>query len=405
MKNDAALNVRWRYLAVGVVTMLFSGVIYAWSILKAPLQEAFGWTVSQLALNFTLTMCFFCLGGFLGSLAAKRVGGRCVICAGAVLTAAGFILTSRLSGNSVAALYVTYGLLAGLGIGFAYVTTISTVSAWFPDKKGLCSGCLMMGFGASTLLIGNLANALFDRIGWRTTYLLLGIVIGAVVLLGGLILRLPGDSVVLPEPERTSRKVAEDFEVKDYTTGQMIRRFTFWRAFFYIVLMAAIGAAVISFARDIMLSVGAAAGIATTMVGVLSVCNGLGRIATGALFDAAGRKVTMLAANLVAILAAVIILLSVVTSSVPLCVAGLCTVGFSYGAGPTLSASVIAAFYGNRYFATNFSVMNFSLMGASVIATLASSLLTAFGSYIAPLIMLLALAVIALILNLSIKRP
>ena len=76
-----------------------------------------------------------------------------------------------------------------------------------------------------------------------------------------------------------------------------------------------------------------------------------------------------------------------------------------YGACPTLSASFIAAFYGNRYFATNFSVMNFNLMGASVVATLASSILTSSGGYTAPLLMLLILAVVTLVLILSIKKP
>lgn len=405
METRKTLRVRWAYLAAGVAAMLFAGVIYAWSILKAPLQEAFGWTAPQLALNFTLTMCFFCLGGFVSSLAAKRVGGKCVICAGAILTAVGFILTSRLNGTSVISLYIAYGLLAGFGIGCAYVTTISTVSAWFPDKKGFCSGCLMMGFGASTLLLGSLANGLIDSIGWRRTFLLLGAVIGAVILLVGLFLRLPDSKVVLPQVKKVHNKAAEDFAPIDYTTGQMIRRFTFWRAFLCIVLLASVGNAVISFARDVVLSVGASAGAATTMVGVLAVCNGLGRIATGALFDAAGRKVTMLTANITAILAAAVTLLAVVTSSVVLCIGGLCLVGFSYGACPTLSASFIAAFYGNRYFATNFSVMNFNLMGASVVATLASSILTSSGGYTAPLLMLLILSMVALVLNLSIKKP
>lgn len=405
MKTRKTLRVRWAYLAAGVAAMLFAGVIYAWSILKAPLQEAFGWTAPQLALNFTLTMCFFCLGGFVSSLAAKRVGGKCVICAGAILTAVGFILTSRLNGTSVISLYIAYGLLAGFGIGCAYVTTISTVSAWFPDKKGFCSGCLMMGFGASTLLLGSLANGLIDSIGWRRTFLLLGAVIGAVILLVGLFLRLPDSKVVLPQVKKVHNKAAEDFAPIDYTTGQMIRRFTFWRAFLCIVLLASVGNAVISFARDVVLSVGASAGAATTMVGVLAVCNGLGRIATGALFDAAGRKVTMLTTNITAILAAAVALLAVVTSSVVLCIGGLCLVGFSYGACPTLSASFIVAFYGNRYFATNFSVMNFNLMGASVVATLASSILTSSGGYTAPLLMLLILSMVALVLNLSIKKP
>lgn len=130
---------RWLYLLMGVITMLFAGVLYAWSILKTPLGEDFGWTVNQLALNFTLTMCFFCLGGFFGSLAAKKLGARTVICTGAVMAGAGFTLTSRLDGSSVVLMYLSYGLLAGYGIGSAYVVLVSAVSGWFPDKKGLCS--------------------------------------------------------------------------------------------------------------------------------------------------------------------------------------------------------------------------------------------------------------------------
>lgn len=344
--KEPSLKIRWVYLAVGVVAMLFAGVIYAWSILKAPLGEAFGWTASQLALNFTLTMCFFCLGGFLSSLAAKKIGAKPVICAGAVLAGLGFVLTSLLDGRSVLLLYLCYGLLAGLGIGCAYVVTVSTVSAWFPDKKGLCSGCLMMGFGASTLLLGNLASALMASLGWRSTFLILGCAIGAVVLLAGLILRLPGADTALPQPAKAKKAGGEAFEARDYTTGEMIRRFTFWRAFLCIVFLAAVGNTVISFARDLALSVGASAATATVLVGVLSVCNGLGRVITGALFDAAGRRATMLAANLLSILAAAVTLLAV-----------------------------------------------------------ASALLTSYGSYIAPFILLLALAAAALVLNLSIKRP
>jgi len=402
---EKKLQIRWFYLVLGVLAMLFAGVIYAWSILKAPLAEAFGWVPSQLALNFTLTMCFFCMGGFLGSLAAKKVGTRLVICAGAILAGLGFVLSSRLNGSSVVLLYLSYGVLSGLGIGSAYIVTISTVGAWFPDKKGLCSGCLMMGFGASTLLLGNLASSFITSHGWRSTYLILGIAIAAVVLVAGLIIRLPGQCVALPAPKAIRKAGSESFVAKDYTTPQMVKRFTFWRAFFCIVFLAAVGNTVISFARDLALSVGAAASFATTLVGVLAVCNGLGRIITGALFDATGRKTTMLCACLNTILAAGVTLLAVGMHSVTLCVVGLCLVGLSYGACPTLTSAFTSAFYGTKHFSTNFSVMNFNLMGASFMATAASALLTSYGSYTAPFILLLALAIAALGLNLSIKRP
>lgn len=400
------INIRWLYLAAGVIALLFAGIIYGWSILKAPLADEFGWTADELAVNFTLTMCFFCLGGFIGGILSRKVGVRLTLILGGIIGCAGFFLTSRLSGN-VAMLYVSYGVLAGLGIGFAYTTIISTVNAWFPDKKGVCSGALMMGFGISALVIGKAADALFRSpgVGWRTTFLILGAALGVVLVVAGLVLKLPAPDIKLPQPERKAGAASEDFEARDFTPGQMIRRFTFWRAFLCIVFLAAVGNTVISFARDLSLSVGAEEGLATTLVGVLSVCNGLGRIATGVIFDKLGRRKTMLLANVVSIAAAGVTLLSVFTFSVPLCVVGLCVTGFSYGCCPTISSAFTSAFYGSKNFSVNFSIMNFNLMGASLMATVSSKLLTLSGGYVAPFVLLLALSAVALVLNLSIRRP
>lgn len=402
--KQRSVSVRWAYLILGVVALLFAGVIYAWSILKAPLADAFGWTNSQLALNFTLTMCFFCLGGFVGGLLSKRLGSTASLIIAAVLSGLGFVLASRING-SVALLYVFYGVLAGLGIGIAYNVIISTVSAWFPDKKGLCSGALMMGFGASALVVGKLASALMDGPGWRTAYLAVGIALATVLLVTALVLRRPPVDLALPQPQKKAAGVDESFEQTDWPTVKMVRRLSFWLAFLCIVCLSAVGNTVISFAKDLALSVGAKAALATTLVGVLSVCNGLGRIVIGALFDALGRKKTMLLANILTILAAGITLAAVLTKSLPLCIAGLCLTGFSYGAGPTISSAFISAFYGTKYFPLNFSVMNFNLMGASFAATAASGLLESTGGYVAPFILLLALAAASLGLNLCIKKP
>ena len=403
--DSRKINIRWLYLIVGVIALLFAGIIYGWSILKAPLANEFHWTNDQLAVNFTLTMCFFCLGGFIGGILSRKIGVRLTLILGGVIACAGFFLTSRLSGN-VAMLYISYGGLAGLGIGFAYTTTISTVNAWFPDKKGVCSGALMMGFGTSALVVGSAADALINgSVGWRTTFLILGVALGVVLVVAGLILKLPAPDLKLPRPAQKAGGASEDFESRDFTPGQMIRRFTFWRAFLCIVFLAAVGNTVISFARDLSLSVGAEEGLATTLVGVLSVCNGLGRIATGVIFDKLGRRKTMLLANVISIAAAGVTLLSVFTSLVPLCVVGLCVTGFSYGCCPTISSAFTSAFYGSKNFSVNFSIMNFNLMGASLMATVSSKLLTVSGGYVAPFALLLALSVVALVLNLSIRRP
>lgn len=405
--NRSQLNYRWICLITSVIAMLFAGILYAWSILKIPFLTEFGWRDSALAFNFTLTMCTFCLGAFAGSHLYKKIGTALTLILAGVLAGSGFLLTGFLTGSSIALLYLTYGILAGSGIGIAYNVLISSVSAWFPDKKGLCSGCLMMGFGASTLLLGSLISSLYepDSMGWRKTLMLLGLVLAAVLIVSALIVRRPGENVPLPAPKKSRSSLAENFEVKDMTPSQMIRRFTFWRAFLLLVCLTAVGNSVISFARDLVLSVGASAAMATTMVGVLSVCNGLGRVLTGALFDTAGRRITMTAANLLTIAAAAVTLIAVLTSSVPLCIVGLCLTGLSYGSCPTLCSAFVSAFYGQKHFATNFSIVNFNLIFASFIATASAGLYTGTGSYTAPFLLLLALAVGALALNFSIRKP
>lgn len=406
MSKNAKLSYRWLILIMSTFSMLFAGIIYAWSILKVPFAEDFGWKAEQLSLNFTLTMCSFCLGGLLGSFLSRKIGVKPACIISAVFAGSGMALTGFLNGSNVILLYLTYAILAGLGIGIAYNVVISTVTAWFPDKKGLCTGCLMMGFGASSLILGNIADSLFKTsLDMRGTYIVLGISLFVVLALVSLLLKRPDANTVLPTLKKKLNNNTENFEAKDYTTKEMLKCFSFWRAFILLTFATAVGNSVISFARDLALSVGAKVTLATTLVGILAVCNGLGRILTGALFDYLGRRKTMIIATVLTIIAAGITLLSVVIASLPVCIMGLCLTGLSYGSCPTMVTSFVSAFYGQKHFATNFSIMNCNLLFASFIATACSSLLNTFGSYTAPFILLLVLAIAAFILNSSIKHP
>ena len=400
------LSVRWAYMIVGIIAMLFAGVLYAWSILKAPLSVEFGWGQAELALNFTLAMTFFCIGGLLGSQLSKRFGHTiALICAG-LLSAIGFVLTAILFEVPVIVLYVTYGVLAGIGIGIAYNVVIATVSAWFPDKKGLCSGCLMMGFGASALVLGNLADAMFkSQIGWRITYVALGIAILVVLVLAGIILKKPNDQVVFPKPKNINPAKIEQNKNQDFTSKQMLCRPSFWMAFICISFLAAVGSSVISFAKDLALSVKAPEALAVTLVGILSVCNGFGRILTGAIFDIIGCRKTMLCANIITICAAGVTLFAVSINSLALCIIGVCLTGMSYGACPTITAAFTSSFYGMKNFSNNMALMTFTVMVGSFVATASNTVLEATGGYTATFIMLLALTFVALILNIFIRKP
>lgn len=402
MNSNQKLSVRWTYMAVGVIAMLFAGVLYAWSILKSPLAAQFGWGTSELALNFTLAMTFFCIGGLSGAQISKRAGHRTALISAGVLSAAGFSLTAVLNNIPVVMLYITYGLLAGLGIGIAYNVVIATVSAWFPDKKGLCSGCLMMGFGASALILGNLADVMFrSSLGWRVTYIILGVSILVVLSLAGIILKKPSPDVVFPEAKRKAHSHSDN---QDFTSKQMLCRPSFWLAFICISFLAAVGSSVISFAKDLALSVNAPETLAVSLVGILSVCNGVGRIITGAVFDVIGCRKTMICTNILTICAAGVTLLAVSINALPLCIIGVCLTGMSYGACPTITSAFTSSFFGMKHFSNNMAIMTFTVMVGSFVATASNKVLEATGGYTTTFIMLLALTFIALILNIFIRK-
>lgn len=397
--------VRWPRIVIPAISMLFAGVIYAWSVLKAPLEAEFGWSSSALALNFTLTLCFFCVGGVLGSRITRRAPPRVGLLLAAACIAVGFLLSSRLSGQ-VVVLYISYAGLAGTGIGIAYNIIISTTNAWFPDKKGTCSGVLMMCFGLSSLILGKAADALFamPSIGWRKTYLLLGLGIGAVIALCSLGMEMPPADMVFPQSrKKTSSKGT--IEALELPTKEMWRRPSFLKFFAFAVLTSASGSAVIGFARDLAIAAGADVALATTLVGVLSLCNGLGRITCGVVSDQLGVRKAMLISNAIALLAPLAVLFSLGRNSLGLCIAGLCLTGIAYGFLATIISAFTAAFYGLRYFPSNYSLSNMMLFPASFGATFASILLTETGGYTAPFLLLTAFAGIAMVINLTIRRP
>ena len=394
------------YLAVSAVAMLFAGIIYAWSILKAPLALEFNWNPQQLALNFTLTMCFFCLGGLVAGFLLKKLPAQAVLILAGVLNGIGFTVSSQIHTDKIILLYLAYGVICGSGIGIAYTSLLAVTNSWFPDKKGTSSGVQMMAFGASSLILGNLANYLMelDRFGWRKTYLLLGILSGAVLVLSSFILHFAPEDF-LRSPNKAQSSSIFSGSSQNYTTSQMIHRPTFWKFFLFSLSFVAVGNTIISCAKDIALSVGAGNSLATTMVGVLAICNGLGRLIAGNVFDRLGYRSTMYIGNIITILTPLVLLLASLSSGVIIGIAGLCIAGLSYGFSPPISSAVIMEFYGQKNYAMNFSVANLMLIPSSFVATFAGKIVLTTGNYFSVYLLLLVLAVVSLLLNISIKHP
>ena len=398
-------TVRWFYLVLASVAMLLGGIIYSWSILKSPLAEEFGWNPTQLALNFTITICSFGIGGLVSGITSKKLPPRVRLIIAAILVFLGYLLASRVTAGGIGLLYFSYGILGGFGIGILYNVAVSTIGEWFPDRRGLTSGILMMCFGFSTLIFGGLAGSLIAMpgFGWRKTYLLLGVCMAAIVFVFGLFIKRPGPDFAIGKAPSDETKASPVSMVRDYTAFEMIRTSTSWKTFIALTLMSTIGNSAISFAKDFAVSTGSAETLAIAIVGILSVCNGFARICSGAIYDILPLRKTQYFIAFFMVLAPLVGLLAIVFSSKILGILALLLCGFSYGLNPTTSALYPKLFFGEKNYPLNFSIMNLTLIPTSFVATLSGIILTKTGSFLPVFAMLLAFAVIGSLSLLSVK--
>ncbi len=406
--NKRSTN-RWVYAITGVLILVFAGLIYAWSVLSSPIASEFSqWSKGSMSLAFTMAMSFFCLGGLAAGLVAGRIRERYIFWASALFFLVGFLLVSGM--NSIGQLYLGFGIMAGLGAGFSYNTVMGSVTKWFPDKKGLISGELLMGFGIGSFIIGKVYTAFLSSMSWRQEFRIMGIVVFAVIVCGSFIVRKPN------EEEQKAFAVADTsakgYTVKskdgdEFTTLEMIRKGSFWLYFVWAVLLSAAALALIAQASGIVVESASDLnpGTIATIVGLISVFNGIGRVIFGGLYDRLGQKKTMLLNNGLYLLSVLITMAGLSTKSLPIVVAGFIFFGLSYGGVTPTNSAFIMDFFGVKNYPVNFSIINLNLLLASFGGTIAGVIYDKQGSYLSIFIIMIVAIVIATLCTLLIKRP
>lgn len=392
---------RWLYVVVGIILFLFLGLLYAWSLFIAPLEKDFGWTRTQTSLIFTISIIFFCLGGIAGGFITGRKSPGFTILVSAVLLLCGFAASSQI--NSLIAIFITYGVISGFGIGLSYNAVISSVTRWFPEKPGVISGFLLMGFGLGGLLLGSTANEFIKIMGWRETFLLLGIAFGIIVFIGSRILKFPPSDYVFPAAATKAKTGIQGMEID---SSLMLKRPTFWIYLVWSVLSTALGLAMIGHAAPFAKDLNTTAELAAFGVGMISVCNGLGRVTLGAICDKIGLKKTMIIINTTYIIAFVFLVAALMNQSTTFLLVGFAFIGLSYGGVPTMNTVFVNSFYGKKYFPQNLGLVNTSLIGAAILGPyVAGTLHTASGSYLSTMYAMGIFAIVALGVNFLIKKP
>ncbi len=374
-------------LIIGTSLMLFLGLIYAWSLFAAPLEAAFGWSRSQTSVTFSISMITFCLGSILSGLILKRRPLSNVILVSAVLFLIGFFSASKITG--VWGLYLSYGVLCGLGVGLSYNAILSTVPKWMPGKAGFVTGTLLMGMGLGSLILGIAVKRIMDVLTWFSTFRILAIVFFALFLLG---------SMFIKNPESAEKGAVELKKSKDLPLSGVIKSKNFWMIFLWSVIASSIGLGVVSNAGYMATEAGVTTGSLALMVGMVSVGNGLGRLGFGAIVDKIGGRKAMSIGNTVFIVGMLLAIMTNKTGIITFITIGFIMGGMGYGSSPTLSAALTKKRFGEKYYPQNLSAIVTALIPASMVGPIISAnIYQRTGNYLNVYYIMLGMALLAFV--------
>ena len=301
---------RWVVAAAGVVMQVALGAVYAWSVFRIPLTRSFGWTIPQVTLTFTIAIFVLGLAAFAGGLWMRRAGPRTVALTAGVLYGLGVFLAS-LAGGRLWWLYCSYGVIAGVGLGLGYIVPVATLVKWFPDKRGLITGLAVAGFGAGALITAPVATRLIADVGVMQTFAILGAAYFVAVTGGALFMQNPPDGYRPPAGpgvrSRFSRAATggagaarKSRSDPDYTLTGALRCWQWYALWTLLFLNTTAGIAVISQAAPMFQEITSiSAARAASIVGIISIANGVGRLLWAWLSDLVGRRAVFLAMFLV----------------------------------------------------------------------------------------------------------
>ena len=289
-----ATHNRWTIAAAGVLMQVALGAVYAWSVFRIPLTRTFGWTISEVTLTFTIAIFVLGLAAFGGGLWMRRAGPRTVALTAGVCYGLGVFLAS-LAGGRLWLLYASYGVIAGLGLGLGYIVPVATLVKWFPDKRGLITGLAVAGFGAGALITAPIATRLIASVGVMQTFAILGAAYFVAVTGGALFMRNPPDGY-RPAGWTPTATQQRQRAARAYTLPEAMRRWQWYGLWTLLFLNTTAGIAVISQAAPMFQEItGISAARAASIVGVISIANGAGRLLWAWLSDLVGRRPVFLA--------------------------------------------------------------------------------------------------------------
>ncbi len=282
---------RWSIAIAGVLLQVALGAVYAWSVFRVPLAKQFGWSISEVTLTFTISIFVLGVAAFFGGLWLNRKGPRIVAATGGFLYGAGVFLAS-FSDHKLWWLYLSYGVIGGIGLGFGYIVPVAVLVKWFPDRRGLITGIAVGGFGAGALVTAPVATRLIQSVGVLSTFAYLGVAFLIVTVVSGYFMQNPPEGWK-PEGWTPTASQASQRSSRDYTLGEALRTWQWWALWLLLFLNTSAGISVISQESPLFQELArVSAAVAAGMVGIASIGNAFGRVFWAWASDSITRRAT-----------------------------------------------------------------------------------------------------------------
>jgi OFA family oxalate/formate antiporter-like MFS transporter len=284
---------RWSIAFAGIILQIVLGSVYAWSVFKTPLNHAFHWTNPQITLTFTITIFVVGFAAYFGGLWNSKAGPRVVAMTGAFLYGLGTILASQSAGR-LWWLYLSYGVVSGIGLGFAYIVPISVLVKWFPERRGFITGLAVGGFGLGALITAPVANAFIHSVGVLPTFLRLGIGYMVLGVASAWFMQNPPAGWTLAGWTPSATTIAQR-SAKDFTLGEALKTWQWWALWLMLFLNTSAGISIISQEAPMFQELAkVTAAIAAGMVGIVAIGNAAGRVFWAWVSDTLTRKYTFI---------------------------------------------------------------------------------------------------------------
>ncbi len=379
---------RWAVLYASTAVLLCTGAVYAFSVLAGPLSAAKGWTMEEVMLAFTINAAIAPIPMILGGFMTDKGLAKWVIVSGGLLFGIGFFLTGIVTSTSM--LYLTYGVIGGLGQGLAYSGCLSNTIKLFPDKKGLASGIITAGMGGAAIIAAPIANQLIAKFDVMVAFKVLGISYIVVVLIASVFIKTAPINIVA----RGNAK-----PIANINWRGMLKTPFFYLIFFMLFSGAFSGLMIASNASVIgqkMFSL--TPGVAAFYVSLYSLSNCFGRVLWGTVSDKIGRNKSFSIILIVVILA--FITLVTLSTQVGFMV-GIIALGLCFGGVMGVFPPMVMENYGPANQGVNYGIVFIGYSAAAFFAPkMAINMAEANGgSFTSAFYVAIAVAVAGLLFN------